>query len=294
MQAFENLPRMVPVSSILALQLFTLDLDSENQALFISPKESEAEISLQHLKEIEQIWSWLTSNLQISSVVLQGQQGRFFKGANLQELCSGSTDDLKNYFERIQRLTYAAFLLPQTIILDLGEGAKDVAAEFSLLADIRLAKVPCLWHLDHLVKGLVPSAGGMGILSAMLGPALTRNLALSGLPLTADELKTKGLVLETYNNKIDRDAIIEGLIKQINAQSPVARIQTKRALLEVSRRGLEEGLQVERTFGRAAHHLQDWKNGLSSNHEKIEGGPRYTPAGQIGQKIRNLSGEPTN
>ncbi len=80
---------------------------------------------------------------------------------------------------------------------------------------------------------------------------------------------------------------MHGLLQQIGTQSPVARIQAKRAMLELVRKSFEEGLAVERTFGRAAHHIQDWKTGILAtlNGKKAE----YLSAEDVASRLRNMA-----
>ncbi|MBI2520295.1 MAG: enoyl-CoA hydratase/isomerase family protein [Bdellovibrio sp.] len=277
------------MTNLLSLTHFELNLDKETKTLWISPSAASSaalELTPGNVLELEQIWTWLTNHIEISTVVMQSQTGKFASGANLAQITQMSLEELRVFQERLQRVIYAAFFLPQTIIYDLGEGGKDFAAELALLADIRVARNTCHLHFDHLQKGLVPSSGGIGLLSTLIGPFLVRNLCLSGHPLTADDLKNQGLVLELYSNRIERDQIMQGLLEQITAQSPVARIQAKRAMLELVRKSFEEGLAVERNFGRAAHHLQDWKTGIQAtlNGKKAQ----YLSAEDVVNKVRNL------
>ncbi|OFZ12655.1 MAG: hypothetical protein A2X86_15145 [Bdellovibrionales bacterium GWA2_49_15] len=278
---------MVVVTNLLSLTHFELRLDKEIKTLWISPTgPSNLELTPGNVLELEQIWNWLTSHIEISAVVLQSPTGKFASGANLTQIAQMSLEELRAFQERLQRVIYAAFFLPQTIIYDIGEGAKDFAAELALLADIRLARNTSHLHFDHLQKGLVPSSGGIGLLSTLVGPFLVRNLCLSGHPLTADDLKNQGLVLELYSNRIERDQVMQGLLAQICAQSPVARIQAKRAMLELVRKSFEEGLAVERNFGRAAHHLHDWKTGVQASLDGKRA--EYLSAEDVANKVRNI------
>ncbi|MEK6624384.1 MAG: hypothetical protein AABY86_05425, partial [Bdellovibrionota bacterium] len=98
------------------------DLNKEMKTLWIIPVGTTTlELTPGNILELELIWNWLTNHIEISAVVLQSTTGKFASGANLVQMAQMSLEDLRSFQERLQRIIYAAFFLPQTIIYDIGE-----------------------------------------------------------------------------------------------------------------------------------------------------------------------------
>jgi len=246
-------------------------------------------LSFKCLEELESLFNWLSSRVEISSVLIQSSGAYFCKGMSPHELANSGQETLIKYFEKVGRLVSGAYFLPQTLIVDLGQGAFDVGSELALIGDIRISRSPGHVHFDHLSKGLAPTAGGVAVLSSILSPSHVRNYLLGGAPISSEDMKLSGLVFDTYQDRIERENLLSQLLERINAQSPIARIQAKRALLETILKQLEIGMSVERsvTFGTLA--FSDWKTYAQAKlaNEK----PSFAKANQLAAQIKRSAKE---
>src|SRR5690606_30734877 len=95
-------------------------------------------------------------------------------GVDAERLPQMSADHLEKLSLRLHKIIFAMMQMPQTIVVDLREGAANWAMEFALGADIRLCSVNADLKFDHTRLGLVPSAGGMTFLTHLVPATYAR------------------------------------------------------------------------------------------------------------------------
>ncbi len=149
--------------------------------------------------------------------------------------------------------------LPQTVIIDLGNGSETLGSEFTLGADIRIASEDTQVSFNHCRYGLVPAAGGMSMLTTLVAPVFARSWVLSGNIVEADTLIQSGFLRETYN-KTNRSEVIEKMLTQISKIAPIQRIQAKLGLFESLRSQFENGIIMDRKVAKASMVSEDWRN----------------------------------
>jgi enoyl-CoA hydratase/carnithine racemase len=148
--------------------------------------------------------------------------------------------------------------LPQTIVIDLGDGAETLASEFALGADIRIASEEANIKFNHCHYGLVPAAGGMSMLSTLVAPAFARNWILSGSSINHNVLSESGFLSQSYN-KETRSEMVRELLTDISKVAPVQRIQAKLGLFEALRSSFESGIVMDRKVVKASMVSEDWR-----------------------------------
>ena len=228
--------------------------------------ELDSNFSFEMLFELESILSWCTNKPEINSVYFTAKNGIFpatFANDELQEM---SVEKLQKFNTKLRKLVHAMFYLPQTIIMDLGNGTSDFGCELSIGADIRVGTVRMSLNWNHLRKGLVASAGGTGILPLIIGQAQSRKWLLSNQNIYAQELLQSGYLTQTYQVESEN----KKLLREINLQSPVSRIQTKRALLESMRAQLDHGKEIDENITSGALICLDYQKWDEENSQNIQ------------------------
>lgn len=100
--------------------------------------------------------------------------------------------------------------------------------ELALACDIRLSTPDASWGLPEVRLGLVPSAGGMTRLAALVGTGAATDLILSGRGIDGTEAHRLGLV----QRLVDADDLEEGLaaaLEDLSRASPFAQRLAKEA-----------------------------------------------------------------
>lgn len=237
----------------------TIDVEllKKTRTLLITFKNHHKFISLEVLFELESILAWSSSKVEIHSILIRSNEGVLSNGINLDSLPLLKEKTLKKITEKLQKITHALFHLPQTVVVDLGAGAKNLAAELAIGADIRIAHHQTQICFDHTYHGLTPCSGGMGLLTATIGSIYAKNWILMGEMIAVGQLTQSGFLLQTYQD--DRDKITEHILTNIHRQSPVQRVQTKLGLFHGIKESLEYATHFEKQIGNASRITQDWK-----------------------------------
>lgn len=213
---------------------------------------------LEMLFELESLFAWATTKVEINSIFIDSSSPFFSTGLEYDTLSGTSAQSLDKINQKLQKIIFAMMQLPQTIVVDLGDGAETLASEFALGADIRIASVNSKISFNHCQYGLVPAAGGMTMLSTLVSPVFARNWVLTGSPVSREALLQSGFVRATYDST-NRSDIIREILTDIYKAAPVQRIQAKLGLFESLRSQLESGLVMDKKIAKASMVSEDWR-----------------------------------
>lgn len=213
---------------------------------------------LEMLFELESLFAWCTTRVEINSIFINSSTSHFSTGLEYDTLSGTSASQLDKANLKLQKIIFAMMQLPQTIVMDLGDGSETLASEFALGADIRIASKNTKISFNHCHFGLVPAAGGMSMLSALVSPAFARSWVLSGAPIKENVLTESGFLTTTYEADSRHETISE-LLGNISKVAPVQRIQAKLGLFETLRPQLETGIVMDRKVAKASMVSEDWR-----------------------------------
>lgn len=213
---------------------------------------------LEMLFELESLFAWCTTRVEINSIFIDSSTPHFSTGLEYDTLSGTSASQLDKANLKLQKIIFAMMQLPQTIVMDLGDGSETLASEFALGADIRIASKNTRILFNHCQFGLVPAAGGMSMLSTLVSPAFARSWVLSGAPIKENVLIESGFLTATYDSTNRSDTISE-LLNNISKVAPVQRIQAKLGLFETLRSQLETGIVMDRKVAKASMVSEDWR-----------------------------------
>lgn len=213
---------------------------------------------LEMLFELESLFAWCTTKVEINSIFIDSSTPLFSTGLEYDSLSGTSAQQLEKTNSKLQKIIFAMMQLPQTIIVDLGDGAETLASEFALGADIRIASKEAKIKFNHCHYGLVPAAGGMSMLSNLVSPSFARNWVLSGSAINKNVLTESGLLSYTYERET-RSEIIRELLTDVSNVAPVQRIQAKLGLFESLRSNFESGIVMDKKVAKASMVSEDWR-----------------------------------
>jgi enoyl-CoA hydratase/carnithine racemase len=254
----------------------TLQKDTRSIKVALNRPETNNALNVEMIFELESLFGWLTSHLEVNAVVLTGIGETFCSGFDSQELKKMSDEKLQKYIVRFQKIVTGMMSLPQTIICDLKDGARGMGIELALGADIRLARSTAVISFDSLKEGWVPCCGGVGLLGQTVGPSTARHWTMTSAKVGSQTLAAKGFIGDTYSTSEDA---LSPLLKNIAAQAPVARIQAKRSFLEAVMPETSRGFEFETIFAFAAMQTEDWKKDLTQ-------GENFTAARDLARELK--------
>ena len=235
-------------------------LEKSTRTLFITLNNDHYQnsITMETLFELESLLAWCTTRVEINSIFIQSSTDYLSHGYNKELLKKLTLDKLQKFTAKLQLINQAIICLPQTVIIDLQMGAKNIASELAAACDIRISNRSCQISFDHSKLGIISCSGGISILSQSIGHANAKNWLLSGANIPLSKLESSGFVFQSYTLN-NRDEVIQNLLQDINGQSPVQRIQTKLGLSEGQRQHMEPMFIFENQISKAAMITEDWR-----------------------------------
>ena len=213
---------------------------------------------LEMLFELESLFAWCTSKVEINSIFIDSSTSFFSTGLEYDTLSGTTAQQLDKINTKLQKIIFAMMQLPQTIVVDLGEGSETLASEFALGADIRIASIGSKIRFNHGEYGLVPAAGGMSMLSTLVSPAFARNWVLTGAPIRENVLTESGFLTSSYDST-NRSETIEAILTDLSKAASVQRIQSKLGLFEALRSQFESGIVMDKKIAKASRVSEDWR-----------------------------------
>ena len=236
-------------------------LDKSTRTLYITLNRSDRNntINNEMLFELESLLAWTTSKVEIQSILFDSSTEHFSWGLDPQKLPEMSASQLEKFSLKLHKIMYAMMQMPQTVVMDLKNGAANWAMEFALAADIRLCSVNADLRFDHTRFGLSPASGGASFLTHFVSPAFAKNWLALGTTIPHSQLSASGFISQSYDST-NRDDVVQTVLKSISAQAPVQRIQTKLAIFEALRPQIEASLVQDLKIAKASRISEDWKN----------------------------------
>lgn len=259
------------MSSIFNYQTLNVRLEKSSRTLFIklSSDNLDNPITMETLFELESLLAWVSNKVEIHSIFIESTTDIFSIGYNQKILKKLTVERLAKFTDKLQKINQALMLLPQTVICDLQMGAQNIACELAAACDIRIANRAASISFNHAKLGLVACSGGIAQLSELIGHGNAKNWLLSGGQIDFSKMQASGFIFESYT-MANRDEVVQNLLKQIHAQAPVQRIQTKLGIIENVREQIESKLVLEKQIAKAAHITEDWKEENSGDPMKAK------------------------
>lgn len=237
---------------------------------------------LEMLFELESLFAWCTSRVEINTIFIDSSTSEFSPGLDLDSLSSLSASQLDKITTKLHKIIFSMMQLPQTVVVDMGDGSQTIATEFAMGADVRIASKNAHISFNHCEFGLVPAAGGMSMLSTLVSPTFARSWVLSGKPISESALLQSGFINQTYNS-VSKTEIISELLSSIAKLAPVQRIQAKLGLFENLRAQFENGIVLDRKIAKASMVSEDWRTKKPNPESKDEG---FMPAKSMSYSVK--------
>jgi len=216
------------------------------------------------------------SNPEVRAVVVQGADGHFCAGGNVNGLverrAAGEAaqrrmlEDLHHWIE-----TIASF--PKPVIAAVEGAAAGAGFSLALACDLIVASSEARFVVSHGKLGLSPDGGATARLVEALPPALVKQLVWLAEPVPATMLHERGVVaLVSMPGNALADALI--LADRLAALAPGAIASVKELVAQAPRRTLGEQLGAERDHFLANLFGADGAEGLQAFVEKRA--PRFS------------------
>jgi enoyl-CoA hydratase/carnithine racemase len=199
--------------------------------------------------------------LEIRSLILGSTQPGFSPGLESDQIRDYGREHLEKIAETLNQVQTTLLKLPQTVIVDFGEGAQNIAIELGIPADIRLAHINARFKINHSHIG-IPIFTSSTLLNQQFGQTRLKNLLYSR-GFSAAQALGQGLLTATYDSS-NKNEVINQYLHDIQNRSQMAEVQSK---FLINKKVIEE---IEETYGddlkiiRGALSVEDWKESKNS------------------------------
>lgn len=270
---------MTPLFQLHTLKIF---LQSDVRNLYVQFQDKA--LKKQTLEDLKEVLRWLSKHVEVDSVLLTSAHTSFSEGWNKDEWRSFNSTEIEYCLNELREIVFSFVQIPQTVVADLKRGASGAGLELALGADIRIMEEGGRLVFDHLQQGMVPACGGTGMLAALMGKAQAKNWVQTSLPVPSQALTTSGFIQEVYNFQ---DGYTDTLLDAISHQSPVARIQAKRAFTELLFEDMKMTQKIETGYALAGYATGDFLKYLREKSHKV-----FITAREWGETMRGETKEP--
>jgi enoyl-CoA hydratase/carnithine racemase len=196
------------------------------------------------LEGLNKAFSELSLSLETKVILLQGAGPVFSAGIDFNYLAAVAQDDgrapgirlreeigaIHTLFNRIERIE-------KPVVVKIHGYCAGMGLELALAADFRLASESAMLGVPEIILGIIPDCGGTTRLTRMLGPALAKELIMTGDMIPGRRAYEIGLV-----NRIFPDAQLE---EQTHAFL-VNLLQRPSLALGVAKRAIDLGVGLDK------------------------------------------------
>lgn len=201
----------------------------------------------------------------LRAVVLEGAGDRAFSaGADITEFGGGGGG------ASLDRPHYKVIRdFPTPIIAKIHGYCLGGGFETALSADFRIASDESTFGFPEVDLGFLPGAGGGAMVNQIAGPAVAKELAMTGKHISAERAAEEGLVHEVVP-AADLDGRVQELAEDLATQAPLALQGIKRAVNYATEVGMEEGIEYDSQSAAVLSRTEDFREGTSAFAEDRE------------------------
>ena len=169
----------------------------------------------------------------------------FIAGANVTERSDWDDEKVKAHVRKQRQILTELRHAPLFHICLVNGLALGWGTEFLITADYKIAGDQAAFALPETGLGILPGAGGTSELAALIGPAHTLRLGMTGEQIKADEALRIGLVQERASNMEEALQRAFSLAVMVSKKSPTALAAFKRGLLQSIGQSQDQRSEIE-------------------------------------------------
>ncbi len=225
--------------------------------------------------DLMELFEGLSIDLEgLRAVILTGSGDKAFcAGGDLKER-KGMTDEAWQAQHAIfERMLRAIMGCPLPLVASVNGAAYGGGCEIAAASDFVYASTNARFALTEVTLGIMPGAGGTQNLARAVGERRAKELILSGLPFSAAEAETWGLV----NRVVEPAQLLEttlGIARRIAGNGPIAVRQAKQAIHRGMQMSLWDGLAFEIEAYNRMIPTEDRREGVLAFNERRK--PNFT------------------
>jgi enoyl-CoA hydratase/carnithine racemase len=183
----------------------------------------------------------------IRAVVLRGTGGSFCSGYDLNHLTSPGTDEAGRERDEVERVCSALRALPMPTVAAVAGIASGAGCDLAMSCDVRFASDDARFAMPPARLGILYSQEGVARLTALVGPAVAKELLFTGAPIDAERALAVGLV----NRVVPAGALDDEVTRFTTQVAADARLSVEASKLTVDGASPEAIAEAQRIVWRS-------------------------------------------
>ena len=219
------------------------------------------------LDELSEVVQELSTNQEISVLIITGEDRSFVAGADIAEMAQYTPEEALSFARKGAGLFRRIELLPQVVIASINGFCLGGGCELAMACDLRIASEKAKMGQPETGLGIPPGFGGTQRLPRLVGIERAKELIFSSRIIRADEALAIGLISKV----VPHDELMSQtmtLAQSIAAQSPSALRLAKDAINRGIQSDIDTALSIENDLFALAFASPEQKEGMSAFLEK--------------------------
>lgn len=200
-------------------------------------------------------------------ILLRGEGRSFCSGMDVAIIGSRAPGDSDMaYLKRLQQVRTKQIDCPKPIVAALKNAVLGLGCEVALACDFRVAASDLQLGVPEVAMGLVTDSGGLPLLTALIGPARTKYLILTGRRIDAETALAWGAV-ELVVPPGELEATAMAIAAEIAAQPPLAVSAARRIVDGAASGAIRAGLGAELLAQSALFKSRDYREARNARRD---------------------------
>ena len=219
------------------------------------------------LSELDEAFTEIAANEDVSVVVITGEGRAFVAGADISQMSTMNATEGKAFgvqgsavFRKIENLN-------KPVIAAINGFALGGGCELAMACDIRIASNKAKIGQPETGLGITPGFSGTQRLPRIVGPGKAKEIIYTAKPITADEAYRIGLV----NSVVEPESLMDAayaMAKQIAKNAPIALKYSKEAIDKGMQTDIDSAISLENDLFALCFSTEDQKEGMKAFFEK--------------------------
>ncbi|MFA6704360.1 MAG: short-chain-enoyl-CoA hydratase [Bacteroidales bacterium] len=219
------------------------------------------------LSELDEAFTEIAANEDVSVVVITGEGRAFVAGADISQMSTMNATEGKAFgvqgsavFRKIENLN-------KPVIAAINGFALGGGCELAMACDIRIASNKAKIGQPETGLGITPGFSGTQRLPRIVGPGKAKEIIYTAKPITADEAYRIGLV----NSVVEPETLMDAayaMAKQIAKNAPIALKYSKEAIDKGMQTDIDSAISLENDLFALCFSTEDQKEGMKAFFEK--------------------------
>ena len=219
------------------------------------------------LSELDEAFTEIAANEDVSVVVITGEGRAFVAGADISQMSTMNATEGKAFGVQGSAVFRKIENLDKPVIAAINGFALGGGCELAMACDIRIASNKAKIGQPETGLGITPGFSGTQRLPRIVGPGKAKEIIYTAKPITADEAYRIGLV----NSVVEPESLMDAayaMAKQIAKNAPIALKYSKEAIDKGMQTDIDSAISLENDLFALCFSTEDQKEGMKAFFEK--------------------------